>query len=86
MRAADGSFVFTYSPLGEAFVVDQRAIKGERIKEIGYDPRYGLSHHLQTGTGKAIQTYTPPTQGRGNDWILILEDETETFPLLDDRK
>jgi len=23
---------------------------------------------------KGIQTYTPPTSGRGNDWLLILQD------------
>ena len=80
-RAADGSFAFVYSPAGEKFTVDQSAVKGVRLKEIWYDPRYGVAHEIHTGTSKAIQTYTPPNSGRGCDWILILEDEAEKFPL-----
>jgi hypothetical protein len=80
-RVTDRSFAFIYSPVGEKFTVDQNAIKGERLKEIWYDPRYGIAHPGHTGTSKAIQTYTPPNSGRGCDWILILEDEAEKFSL-----
>jgi hypothetical protein len=80
-RARDGSFAFIYSPAGEKFTVDQSVVKGERLKEIWYDPRYGVAREIHTGTSKAIQTYTPPNSGRGCDWLLILEDEGEKFPL-----
>ncbi len=80
-RASDGSFAFVYSPVGEKFTVDQSVIKGTRLKEIWYDPRYGVARENHVGTSKAIQTYTPPNSGRGCDWILILEDEAEKFPL-----
>jgi hypothetical protein len=30
---------------------------------------------------KGFQTYTPPTNGRGNDWILIIENAEMNFPL-----
>jgi hypothetical protein len=79
--AGDGSFAFVYSPRGERFTVDQNAVKGARLKEIWYDPRYGVAAEIHTGTSKAIQTYTPPSSGRGCDWILILEDDAEKFPL-----
>jgi hypothetical protein len=80
-RATDGSFAFVYSPFGEKFTVDQKALKGAKIKEIWYNPRYGTTYHAHTGSGKAFQTYTPPSSGRGQDWILILEDEAENFPV-----
>jgi hypothetical protein len=80
-RARDGSFAFVYSPRGEKITVDKDAIRGVRIKEIWYDPRYGIAHHIHTGNTKGIQTYTPPSSGRGFDWILILEDESAAFPL-----
>ena len=80
-RAIDGSFAFIYSPRGERFSIDQSSIKGDRIKEIWYDPRYGVAYQSHTGTSKAIQTYTPPSSGPGCDWILILEDPAENFPL-----
>jgi hypothetical protein len=80
-RAADGSFAFIYSPHGERFTVDQSRMTGEKLKEIWYDPRYGIAHRLHTTSTKGPQTYTPPTSGRGYDWILILEDEAASFPL-----
>lgn len=80
-RATDGSFAFIYSPYGEKFTVDQKALKGEKIKEIWYNPRYGTTYLAHTGSGKAFQTYTPPSHGRGQDWVLILEDDAEKFPL-----
>ncbi len=80
-RASDGSFAFIYSPRGERFTVDQSVIKGERLKEIWYDPRYGVAYHAHTGNSKGVQTYTPPSSGPGCDWILILEDPAENFPM-----
>jgi hypothetical protein len=81
--ARDGSFAFFYSPRGEKFTVDSSRIKktGRKVKEIWYDPRYGVSYHIHTADTVAYQTYTPPTSGRGNDWILILEDAGAGYPL-----
>lgn len=81
--ARDGSFAFVYSPRGETFTVDKGRIRTlrDRVKEIWYDPRYGVSHHIHTGNTAAYQSYTPPTSGWGNDWILILEDAEANYPL-----
>jgi hypothetical protein len=72
--ADDGSFLFAYSPRGEPFVLDRSVLSARRLRETWHDPRYGSSHHVHTGTGVGFQTYVPPTRGRGNDWLLILED------------
>jgi hypothetical protein len=37
------------------------------------------STHTTDNAG--FQTYTPPTSGRGSDWILVLESEAAGFPL-----
>jgi hypothetical protein len=79
--AKDGSFAFIYSPRGEQFTVDRRMVKGNRVREIWYNPRYGNSQVVHVTSSAAFQTYTPPTSGRGNDWILILEDEAKKFSL-----
>jgi hypothetical protein len=80
-RAADGRFAFIYSPRGEPFTVDRAIIKAARVKEIWWDPRYGVAHHVHSSDNQALQTYVPPTSGRGQDWLLILEDEAAKFPL-----
>ena len=80
-RARDGSFALVYSPMGEPFEVDDARLSGRRIKQIWYDPRYGVSHHFHSATTVAFQGFTPPSSGPGHDWILILEDEAAEFPL-----
>jgi hypothetical protein len=79
-RASDGSFAFIYSPRGEAFAVDKSRRKGPRIKEIWFDPRYGVSYHFHSTENTGFQTYVPPTSGRGQDWVLVLEDEAANLP------
>ncbi len=79
-RASDGSFALIYSPRGERFTVDKSRLRGRRIKETWYDPRYGSAFEVHTTDNAAIQTYTPPTSGRGQDWILVLDDAEAHFP------
>jgi len=74
-RSTNGSFAFVYSPRGEQFTVDKRLIDARRVKEQWYDPRYGATYNIHISDNAAFQTYAPPTSGRGNDWILILEAE-----------
>jgi hypothetical protein len=80
-RAHDGSFAFVYSPYGEPFTLDLARIEAARVKALWYDPRYGVAYHLHTAGNMGAQTYTPPSRGRGRDWLLILEDEAANFPL-----
>ncbi len=80
-RAVDGSFAFIYSAMGRPFSVDDSRIAGRRVRQIWYDPRYGVAHHVHTATTKAIQGFTPPSSGPGHDWLLILEDEAAGYPL-----
>ena len=80
-RSKKGTFAFIYSPRGESFGVDRRVFTCGQVRELWYDPRYGCAYNIHTTRNVAFQTYTPPTSGRGNDWILILEDEEAGFPL-----
>ncbi|GAK49883.1 hypothetical protein U14_01107 [Candidatus Moduliflexus flocculans] len=80
-RAADGTFAVVYSPRGEQFTLNKGAIQAQRIKEFWYDPRYGSLYHFHSTDNAGFQTYAPPTSGRGNDWVLILEDVRLNFPI-----
>jgi hypothetical protein len=79
-RASDGSFAFIYSPRGEPFTVRMNAIRTPRIRQTWFDPREGTARPLHTTDTPGIQTFVPPTSGRGNDWMLVLEDATAGFP------
>lgn len=77
--ARDGSFAFVYSPRGESFTVDRDALRAARLRELWFDPRYGVAYHIHTSNTHGFQTYTPPTAGRGQDWLLIIEDAAKDW-------
>lgn len=79
--ASDGSFAIIYSPRGENFTFDRDPLKAKRLNEIWFDPRYGVSYAVHTTNTHGFQTYAPPTSGRGQDWILIIEDAAKEWPL-----
>lgn len=79
--ARDGSFAFIYSPRGETFSVNLGAFPGPQVRAAWFDPRYGTSNEIHTGDNQGLQTFVPPTWGRGQDWILILDNADQNFPL-----
>ena len=79
--ASDGSFAFIYSPRGEPFSVDLQAFPASRVRASWYDPRYGVAYVVHTGDNRGVQTFTPPSRGRGQDWVLILDAAAREFPL-----
>lgn len=80
--ADDGSFALVYSPRGEAFTVRMDAIKtGTGVQSWWFDPRYGSASAIHIGENISLQTFTPPGQGRGQDWILVLDDVERKFPI-----
>ena len=80
-RSSDGSFAIVYTPRGDSFTLDKSVVKADRQKEIWFDPRYGVSYLFKEQDGWGIQTFTPPTSGRGNDWVLVLMDAKAAFAL-----
>ncbi|MCL4202633.1 MAG: DUF4038 domain-containing protein [Pirellulaceae bacterium] len=78
-RATDGSFAFIYSPRGEPFTLRVNVIRTP-IRQTWFDPREGSARPLHTTDTPGFQTFVPPTQGRGCDWVLVLEDATAGFP------
>lgn len=77
LRAVDRSRVIVYTPRGEPFTLDQSAVQAAYTRQSWFDPRYGVSHEFRVSPrawdGQTFQTYTPPTAGRGQDWVLVLE-------------
>lgn len=78
--SGDRRTALIYTPRGEAFTIDKQVFSCSRLREYWYDPRYGYSQYVHTTTNAAMQTYLPPTSGRGNDWILVLDDVSSPTP------
>jgi hypothetical protein len=73
-RTQDGTVAIAYSPKGAAFTIDLTKLgDGVRVRESWFDPRYGVTYEIHVGTPQGFQSYTPPTSGRGQDWVLLIE-------------
>ena len=75
IQAARGDdYAYIYSPLGLPFDVDLEQF-GESIffKAYWFDPRTGDSKIFAVLPCYGKTTLAPPSQGMGNDWVLILE-------------
>ncbi len=79
-RATDGGYAMIYSPTGGAFTANLGLLSGTEAVAHWYDPREGRAHpagHWPTGTP---QTFTTPTSGHGQDWVLVLDDAARNHP------
>jgi hypothetical protein len=72
-------YIFVYSASGKPFTLNGSKISGKQFNGYWYSPRAGThvpaGHWNNTGT----REWTPPTNGRGNDWVLVLDDAARKF-------
>ncbi len=78
-RDAKGSYAMIYSEHGNPFAVDLTVLSGKKIDAWWFDVRNGKSHRIGTFDKTAGQWFHPPTKGRGNDWVLVLDDASRKF-------
>lgn len=86
--ASDGSYALIYSPQGLPITADLGKIAGTTTAAWWYNPRAGGTHD---GRGRpasrpfaslptnGTHTFTPPTSGPGNDWVLVLDRADHKF-------
>lgn len=80
-RADDGRFLFAYLPSGSSVTLRMNVMGGPNVQAWWFDPRLGRAtpagEHHNSGTVR----FDPPGEpGRGNDWVLVLDDAGQRFP------
>lgn len=68
-------------------------LTGKVARAYWYDPRKGVSvligdfpktepgdRPADTRRGDITREFTPPTSGRGNDWVLVVDDASKNYP------
>ncbi|WP_092731083.1 apiosidase-like domain-containing protein [Algoriphagus alkaliphilus] len=74
IRGNDGCFAFIYFPNGKSIQLNLTLMTGEYFKSTWFDPRTGVEiksgKNLMKGSNVLV---SPPSEGRGNDWVLILD-------------
>jgi len=76
-RGKDYFFVYTTS--GWPFTLYMGKISGDQVKGYWYDPHDGSSKEIGTLANTQTHEFTPPAQGLGRDWVLILDDASKNF-------
>lgn len=72
-------YLFVYSAQGTAFTADLTRIKGEQFIGYWYNPRTGEPTDAGRFSKKKAVKFTPPTQGYGQDWVLIVDNAAAGF-------
>ena len=75
MAAAKGTdYAYIYSPLGESFTVDLTSFSGAKcVKAAWFNPRTGEETVFGIMQAGAYSLVVPPTRGKGQDWVLVLD-------------
>jgi len=73
-------YAFIYSSTGESFTVNMGMISGDTVTAYWYDPRMGESKLIDNYPNKDQRAFTPPSNGRGHDWVLVLDDKSKNYP------
>jgi len=80
-RSVDGSYLFVYISTGKDFSMMISSLSGSWINAWWYNPRTGTSEFIKKIDKRAVNaSFNPPGEpGRGNDWVLILDDAEKGF-------
>ena len=79
-RGGDGSYAFIYSASGQDFTVDLTKLSGSTIDANWFNPRDGTTTYAGQFSNGGTQSFSPPSSGTNNDWILILDDDSKAYP------
>jgi hypothetical protein len=80
-RDAQGRFAFVYVPTGRPLAVRLERMRGPVTRASWFDPRTGESRVIGEFKAGERPAWQPPgSPGRGNDWVLVLDDVGSGFP------
>ena len=72
-RSNDGKSLVLYLSMGQPVQVVMDKIADPRVTGYWYNPRNGKSDVIGEFGNSGIETFTPPTNGIDNDWVLVLD-------------
>jgi hypothetical protein len=76
MQATRGKdYAFIYTPNGLKMDVNLGKISGATVDASWFNPRTGETASIGQFENSGVRTFTPPISGRGNDWVLVLDDD-----------
>lgn len=80
-RDETGGYAMIYFPTGKSVDLNLSVLSSGSLKSWWYDPRTGNAYLDKTIENKSSIIVTPPTSGKGHDWVLILDSTDQDFPI-----
>lgn len=75
----DKSYAMIYIPVGQTIKIDPKYINGKSIAAWWFDPRTNSSKKIGIFKTGPILTFTTPSTGFNNDWVLVLDDASKNY-------
>lgn len=72
-------YLFVYTATGRPFTLNMGKISGKEVNAYWYDPREGTTQAIGTFDNAGTREFTPPSNGLGWDWILIVDNAEKPF-------
>ena len=69
----DGDFLMAYTPYGRKLKIKTDGIKSGKFKAWWFNPRDGNSIALGVFSNNNVMEFAPHSEGRGSDWLLVIE-------------
>ncbi len=73
------NYAFLYIPTGISVKMNLKKLDWKKSIVWWYNPRTGKASRVNEIENKGIVEYKPENSGRGNDWILVFDDEKAGF-------
>ncbi len=74
------NYIFIYIPTGITAEIDLEQSGWIQIKASWFNPSSGKLSDAGSYPATGIQKFSPPSRGRGNDWVLVLDNPESSFP------
>jgi len=72
-------YAFAYTPNGLPLRIRMGLLSGSRTSAYWFDPRSGTSQPIGEFANEGERTFTPPSKGRNDDWVLIIDDSSSGY-------
>lgn len=72
-------YLMVYSSQGKPFTVNLAKISGKTLQATWYNPRNGETKVADKVANVGQKAFTPPSNGYGQDWVLLLDDSSKGY-------
>ncbi|PID68597.1 MAG: hypothetical protein CR989_04765 [Flavobacteriales bacterium] len=80
-RDKEGTYAFFYFPTGRKTTLDISNLQGENFYTWWYDVRTGATFKGdQISKDSSKIQITPPSKGKGNDWVFVVDSTLKNYP------